>query len=113
MLLGLDLGSTTVKYVLLDDDRKILARDYRRHKSDLILTVRTLLSELNERFPGRPVRPVLSGSGALALSDALHVAFLQEVAAGATFLAERLPDADVAIELGGEEAKLLYLTNGL
>ena len=51
MLLGLDLGSTTVKYVLLDDDRKILARDYRRHKSDLILTVRTLLSELNERFP--------------------------------------------------------------
>ena len=92
MLLGLDLGSTTVKYVLLDDDRKILARDYRRHKSDLILTVRTLLSELNERFPGRPVRPVLSGSGALALSDALHVAFLQEVAAGATFLAERLPD---------------------
>lgn len=113
MLLGLDLGSTTVKYVLLDDDRKILARDYRRHKSDLVLTVRTLLSELNERFPGRPVRPVLSGSGALALSDALHVAFLQEVAAGATFLAERLPDADVAIELGGEEAKLLYLTNGL
>ena len=67
MLLGLDLGSTTVKYVLLDDDRKILARDYRRHKSDLILTVRTLLSELNERFPGRPVRPVLSGSGALAV----------------------------------------------
>ena len=113
MLLGLDLGSTTVKYVLLDDDRKILARDYRRHKSNLILTVRTLLSELNERFPGRPVRPVLSGSGALALSDALHVAFLQEVAAGATFLAERLPDADVAIELGGEDAKLLYLTNGL
>ena len=77
MLLGLDLGSTTVKYVLLDDDRKILARDYRRHKSDLILTVRTLLSELNERFPGRPVQPVLSGSGSLALIDALHVAFLQ------------------------------------
>ena len=113
MLLGLDLGSTTVKYVLLDDDRKILARDYRRHKSDLILTVRTLLSELNERFPGRPVRPVLSGSGALALSEALGVTFLQEVAAGATFLADRLPDADVAIELGGEDAKLLYLTNGL
>ena len=113
MLLGLDLGSTTVKYVLLDDDRKILARDYRRHKSDLILTVRTFLSELNERFPGRPVRPVLSGSGALALSEALGVTFLQEVAAGATFLADRLPDADVAIELGGEDAKLLYLTNGL
>ena len=113
MLLGLDLGSTTVKYVLLDDDRKILARDYRRHKSDLILTVRTLLSELNERFSGRPVRPVLSGSGALALSEALGVTFLQEVAAGATFLADRLPDADVAIELGGEDAKLLYLTNGL
>ena len=113
MLLGLDLGSTTVKYVLLDDDRKLLARDYRRHKSDLILTVRALLEELNERFPGRPVRPVLSGSGALALSDALGVTFLQEVAAGATFLTERLPDADVAIELGGEDAKLLYLTNGL
>lgn len=113
MLLGLDLGSTTVKYVLLDDERKLLARDYRRHKSDLIQTVRTLLSELNGRFPNRPVRPVLSGSGALALSEALHVAFLQEVAAGATFLAERLPDADVAIELGGEDAKLLYLTNGL
>ena len=113
MLLGLDLGSTTVKYVLLDDERKLLARDYRRHKSDLIQTVRTLLSELNGRFPNRPVRPVLSGSGALALSEALRVAFLQEVAAGATFLAERLPDADVAIELGGEDAKLLYLTNGL
>lgn len=113
MFLGLDLGSTTVKYVLLDEQRRVLAQDYRRHKSNLLETVRALLGEVAEKFPNRPVRPVLSGSGALALCEALGLTFLQEVAAGAAFLAERMPDADVAIELGGEDAKLLYLTNGL
>lgn len=112
--LGIDLGSTTVKYVLLNVQRETLARAYVRHKSDVRGTLLAVVSELVEKTgASEPVRVLFSGSGALGLAEALDAPFVQEVVADALYLKERAPELDCAIELGGEDAKLLFLSNGV
>lgn len=114
--LGIDLGSTTVKYVLLAPDGALLARDYRRHASAVTATLLEMLHDLSVRCPRLLVRASLSGSGALRLSERLDLPFVQEVAAAARFVqtggaaAFGGREADAAVELGGEDAKILYLT---
>lgn len=111
LFLGVDLGSTTVKYVLLNDRGTVLAKNYMRHHSAVRETLCRMLSELDS-MPGR-LSVALTGSGALALAEALDVEFVQEVLAGTRFLRAHDPVADVAVELGGEDAKLLYLSDGV
>ncbi|MDY5600789.1 MAG: acyl-CoA dehydratase activase-related protein [Schaalia hyovaginalis] len=106
--LGIDVGSTTVKAVLLDADT-ILFADYRRHNADVRAELGRLLADIEAEYPGLEVRAAITGSGGLAAARAMGIPFVQEVIAG-TESAKRLhPEADVIIELGGEDAKLTYL----
>ena len=114
---GLDIGSTTVKAVVLDQEdslERVLFSDYRRHHANVRATVAGLLEDIHTTLVegGRgdePVRLAITGSGGLALADSLHVPFIQEVIAETEAIDAEYPQADVIIELGGEDAKITYL----
>ena len=110
---GIDVGSTTVKLVVLDDAGKILYGKYRRHCAHTQEAVAVLLREAAETVGDCSLRVSMTGSGALNLARALGVPFVQEVVAVATALQTEAPGTDVAIELGGEDAKIIYFTGGL
>ena len=111
--MGIDVGSTTVKVVVIDNDKKILYSEYRRHFSDIKSTVAELLTEVKPVVKDEPFTVVITGSGGLLLANMLGLPFVQEVIANKTAIMEFLPDTDVVIELGGEDAKILYLSGGL
>ncbi len=111
--LGIDIGSTTVKYALVDENKKIIASRYERHKSAVVKTLKILLADLSEKVPCGHARLRLAGSGALGLSKKTSVGFVQEVVAAGSFLRANDPLLDVAVELGGEDAKIIYLTQGV
>ena len=108
--LGIDIGSTTVKVALLDQDLHIIFSDYERHYANIQETLAGLLKKaLNQTGP-IDIIPVITGSGGLTLSSHLQVPFVQEVVAVASALQDYAPQTDVAIELGGEDAKIIYLS---
>ena len=111
--LGIDIGSTTVKYALVDENKKIIASRYERHKSAVVKTLKILLADLSQKVPCGHTRLRLAGSGALGLSKKTSVGFVQEVVAAGSFLRANDPLLDVAVELGGEDAKIIYLTQGV
>lgn len=114
---GLDIGSTTVKAVVLDQTDAldgVLFSDYRRHHANVRATVVGLLEDIHKELVARdrgdePIRLAITGSGGLALADNLHVPFVQEVIAETRAIDQEYPQADVIIELGGEDAKITYL----
>lgn len=110
--LGIDIGSTTVKIVLLDKARNILFSDYKRHFANIQETLTELLSKASDAIGNMIVHPMITGSGGLSLANHLEVPFNQEVIAVATALKELAPQTDVAIELGGEDAKIIYFEGG-
>ena len=110
--LGIDIGSTTVKVALLDPDHHLLFSDYKRHHADIQATLRDLVAEAFDACGDVTVHPVITGSGGLALANCIGVPFTQEVIAVSTALQEIAPKTDVAIELGGEDAKIIYFENG-
>ena len=110
--LGIDIGSTTVKIAVLDPAHKILFSDYRRHHADIKNTLHSLVKEALEQLGDVTVHPVITGSGGLALAGAVGIPFEQEVVAVSSALQELAPKTDVAIELGGEDAKIIYFENG-
>ncbi len=110
--MGIDVGSTTVKAVVLDHD-KIIYADYMRHYSDIKSTVKKLLIDIKEKLGSISATVFLTGSGGLLIAKLLNLGFVQEVIATKQAVSKLLPDTDVVIELGGEDAKILYLTNGL
>ena len=111
--LGIDLGSTTIKYVLLNDRKEVLAKNYTRHQSAVIAVLQNELTKLNSNFDLSKVYINLTGSSALYLSQFLQVPFIQEVIAATTFLKALPEPADTAVELGGEDGKIIFLTNGV
>ncbi len=111
--LGIDIGSTTVKVALLDKDNNIFFSDYRRHFANIQETLSALISDAEKIVGEVSVCPVITGSGGLSLSKHLDVPFVQEVVAVASSLSHYIPEVDVAIELGGEDAKIIYFSNGL
>lgn len=111
--LGIDIGSTTVKIAILDDSNAILFSDYERHYANIQDTLASLLSKAYEQLGDITVFSSITGSGGLALSKHLHVPFIQEVVAVASAIEDYAPQTDVAIELGGEDAKIIYLTGGI
>ncbi len=113
LYLGLDVGSTTVKAIVLDSEGKILFSRYARHLSEVRAAVAGMLREAAAAFPRARWLMAASGSGAIALAAELNLPFVQEVIASSLCIRMRIPDADVAIELGGEDAKLTFLTGGL
>ncbi|NCB22737.1 MAG: 2-hydroxyglutaryl-CoA dehydratase, partial [Deltaproteobacteria bacterium] len=107
--LGLDIGSTTVKLALLNTDGAIAETRYCRHGTAVRATLASLLAEVSQLYPSATVRCAMTGSGALDLSNQLSILFVQELLATARAIAHGAPDTTVAVELGGEDAKLLYL----
>ncbi|MDO4619919.1 MAG: acyl-CoA dehydratase activase-related protein [Lachnospiraceae bacterium] len=110
--LGIDIGSTTVKIALLDENNKILFSDYQRHFAEIQTTASRLIREACDSIGDVQVSPAITGSGGLTLARHLGVPFVQEVVAVSTALKEYCPKTDVAIELGGEDAKIIYFENG-
>ncbi len=106
--LGIDIGSTTVKVALLDKDNNLISSDYKRHFANIQETLFDLVDDLTHKIPGEEVAPVITGSGGLALANVLEIPFIQEVIAVSTALEALDKHPDVAIELGGEDAKIIY-----
>ena len=111
--LGIDIGSTTVKVAIIDDDNRILFADYERHFANIQETLALLLSRAVEVLGDMELYPMITGSGGLTLSSHLEVPFVQEVVSVASALQDYAPQTDVAIELGGEDAKIIYFTGGI
>ncbi len=110
--LGVDIGSTTVKVALLDNDGKLVFSDYKRHYANIRETLQGLLSDAYEITGDVSIAPIITGSGGLTLAKHLGIPFVQEVIAVSTALQDYEPKTDVAIELGGEDAKIIYFEGG-
>ena len=110
--LGIDIGSTTVKIAVLDSGHRILFSDYQRHFANIRETLSSLLKEAYDKLGNLTVHPMITGSGGLTLANHLQVPFVQEVIAVSTSLQTFAPSTDVAIELGGEDAKIIYFEGG-
>ena len=108
MKLGIDIGSTTVKLVLMDRNNKIVFSRYERHMSNVFEKVSELMLQLYDTFKDIQTTVSITGSGGLALSSLLGIPFEQEVIACSTAVEALIPNTDVAIELGGEDAKITF-----
>ena len=111
--LGIDIGSTTVKIAVTGGSQNVLFADYERHYANIQETLALLLGRAREKLGDIMVCPTITGSGGLTLSAHLNVPFVQEVVAVATALQAEAPQTDVAIELGGEDAKIIYFSGGI
>lgn len=110
---GIDIGSTTVKLVILDEQDQILFGEYRRHHAQTQQTLADLLRDAREEIGDCQLQVKITGSGSINLGKAMNIGFVQEVVAVATALKKVAPQTDVAIELGGEDAKIIYFKGGL
>ena len=114
MRIGLDIGSTTLKCIVLDDQNNIIHKSYERHFSQIKNKSAQLLKQLRKKYPDtKTAQLCISGSAGMGLAEGCGVPFIQEVYATRIALNKLVPNTDVAIELGGEDAKILFLTNGL
>ena len=111
---GLDVGSTTIKCVVLDESDHIIYKDYKRHYSHIKDNIISKLTELkNENIITNKVKLAISGSAGMGLADGAHIPFVQEVYATRIAANKLIPGTDCIIELGGEDAKILFLTDGM
>ncbi|HHU88781.1 MAG: acyl-CoA dehydratase activase [Sphaerochaetaceae bacterium] len=114
MVIGLDVGSTTIKCVVLDENGKIVFSSYERHFSQIASQTAALLEKIEKDFlKGAKARLMVSGSAGMGMADRCSLPFIQEVYATRIAAKRLVPDTDVIIELGGEDAKILYLTQGM
>lgn len=111
--LGVDVGSTTVKTVILDENKQIIYSKYERHFSKVKETVRSQLEIIQKEYPDHTFKLSITGSAGLGLATASELPFVQEVFGAFIAVKESYPDADVVIELGGEDAKIIFLTGGV
>lgn len=114
MRIGLDVGSTTLKCVVLDDNDQIVYKDYQRHFSQITSKTVGMLQDIKKQFPDESrMTLTISGSAGMGIADTLGIPFEQEVYATRVAVNKIIPGTDVVIELGGEDAKILFLTDGL
>ncbi len=111
--IGIDVGSTTVKLAVLNSHDECLWSVYQRHHADVRATIIDVLRVCAAEFPTDPMTIAITGSGGLLLSQWLDVKFVQEVIASKTAVETFIPQTDVAIELGGEDAKIIYFDGGI
>ncbi len=109
--IGLDVGSTTIKTAVIDENGNSLYSSYDRHYSDIKSTIVTVLSRAVEKYDRFAL--AVTGSGGISVSKWLDIPFIQEVIAGIEAIKKYIPQTDVAIELGGEDAKITYLKGGV
>ncbi len=111
MNLGIDVGSTTVKVVLTDENNEILFKEYRRHFSEVDNTVKEIITELaDSNKVSSQIKVAITGSAGMGIAENCDIPFVQEVFATQLSVKEYVPDADVAIELGGEDAKIVFFS---
>ena len=110
--LGIDIGSTTVKIAILDENDDLVFSDYERHFANIQDTLAALLEKAYRKEGDMNLAPMITGSGGLTLAKHLGVPFVQEVISVSTALQHYAPQTDVAIELGGEDAKIIYFEGG-
>ena len=110
---GIDIGSTTIKVVAVDDNNKMIFGRYKRHFSEIKKTLQDILSQTREVLGNINITAMITGSGGVSIADELRVPFIQEVVATAKAVEVSIPKTDVAIELGGEDAKIIYFQNGI
>ncbi len=113
MRLGIDVGSTTVKLVLLDQHNEVIYQRYERHMSSVFDKVKELLQNLMDEQGDMPVQVVITGSGGLSLSEKIQAKFEQEVVTCSLAVEQLIPQTDVAIELGGEDAKITFFGSNI
>lgn len=106
--IGIDVGSTTVKIVLLNNDKKVIYKQYRRHYSDIKNAVLKMIEEIEDLVKDVECKISLTGSAGMGIAEALDIEFVQEVIASSKAVETIIPQTDVAIELGGEDAKITY-----
>ena len=111
--IGIDIGSTTVKVVVLDEDNKLLFRSYERHYSKARERACETLNSIKELLSGKDVKLVITGSAGLGVAKAGGIDFVQEVYATAAAVTQYYPDTDAVIELGGEDAKIIFFGGAL
>ena len=105
---GLDVGSTTVKIVVMNEKQETLYTNYTRHFSDTKNTICNVLTQLSQDYPNDKFTMALTGSGAMSAAKFLGIPFIQEVISCKRAVEKYLPETDVVIELGGEDAKIIY-----
>ena len=118
--LGIDVGSTTVKVAILDNDDKLIYGDYQRHRADIRSTIINVVTKaldyLEKKLASgsnQTISAKVTGSGGLSVSQWLNIPFIQEVIAATTAVKKIIPQTDVVIELGGEDAKITYFKGGV
>lgn len=111
--LGIDVGSTTVKVAVIDDKNQLLYANYQRHHTDVRACARDLFVKASAWLPGATMRAAITGSGGLLLATWLNLEFVQEVIASKRAVSTLIPQTDCAIELGGEDAKIIYFEGGI
>ena len=111
--LGIDVGSTTVKLAVVDEDVNLVYANYERHHTDVRATAKQLFARAREVLGAVPMRVSITGSGGLLLAQWLGLEFVQEVIASKRAVEVLIPITDCAIELGGEDAKIIYFEGGI
>ena len=111
--LGIDVGSTTVKLAVIDANDNLVYANYERHHTDIRATARQLFERAQRVLGGARMRVSITGSGGMLLAKWLDLEFVQEVIASKRAVETLIPQTDVAIELGGEDAKIIYFDNGI
>ncbi|AWK51837.1 2-hydroxyglutaryl-CoA dehydratase [Clostridium beijerinckii] len=111
--IGIDIGSTTIKMVVISGHENVIYKTYRRHLSDIRNALRGCLEDAKELIEDSKLTFSISGSGGMSLAEKLNVEFVQEVIASTKAIQKHNPDTDVVIELGGEDAKITYLNGGV
>lgn len=111
--MGLDIGSTTVKVVISDHNDCVVYSSYQRHFSDIKSTIVDVINEAFEHFKEENITILVTGSGGLSVSKWLECSFIQEVIACTNTVERYIPNTDVAIELGGEDAKITFFQGGI
>lgn len=111
--IGIDVGSTTVKIAIIDENNKIIFSAYERHFANIQETLKSIIDKAYQQLGDITICPMITGSGGLAIGNHLGIPFVQEVVSVATSLKDFAPQTDVAIELGGEDAKIIYFTGGI
>lgn len=110
---GMDVGSTTIKLVVMDEDNQMIYKKYERHYSDVKKAAKILFEDAVDLFNEQPIRISITGSGGMGISDVLDIEFIQEVIACSLTVETFIPETDVSIELGGEDAKITFFGDSL
>ena len=111
--IGIDIGSTTIKGVVFDESGELVYSSYERHKARISEKMAEVLRTVAQKFSGERMLLSISGSAGMGMANDMGLPFVQEVYATRMAVKERFPETDAVIELGGEDAKILFLKDGL